>query len=82
MMTAWGDMALGGWLWMGVWIVALLAMVWMLVRGSRERPSEQDALEILRARFARGEISKDEFERTRDLLLEPRTRFPQTGAQK
>ena len=81
-MTAWGDMALGGWLWMGVWIVGLLAMVWLLVRGTRERPTEQDALEILRARFARGEIGKDEFERARDLLLEPRTQLPQTGAQK
>ena len=81
-MTAWGDMALGGWLWMGAWIVGLLAMVWLLVRGTRERPTEQDALEILRARFARGEIGKDEFERARDLLLEPRTQLPQTGAQK
>lgn len=81
-MTAWGDMALGGWLWMGVWIVGLLAMVWLLVRGTRERPSEQDALEILRARFARGEIGRDEFERARDLLLEPRAQLPQTGAQK
>jgi len=66
---AWGDMALGGWLWMAFWIVGLVAMVWLIVRGSAERPVEQDALEILRARFARGEISSDEYERARDVLL-------------
>jgi putative membrane protein len=68
-MVAWGDMALGGWLWMTFWIVGLVAMVWLIVRGSNERPVEQDALEILRARFARGEISQDEYEQARDVLL-------------
>lgn len=82
MMTAWGDMALEGWLWMGVWIIALLVMVWLLVGGTRERPSEQDALDILRARFARGEINQQEFEAARDLLNGPRTHASQTGAPK
>src|SRR3989337_983797 len=81
-MTAWGDMALGSWLWMGIWVVALLAMVWLVVRGRAGRSSEQDAREIRRARFARCEIGKDEFERARDLLLEPRTQLPQTGEQR
>ena len=70
---AWGDMALGGWLWMAFWIVGLVAMVWLIVRGSNERPVEQDALDILGARFARGEISQDEYERARDVLLATRT---------
>lgn len=82
MMTGWGDMALGGWLWMGVWIIALLAMVWLLVRGTPERPSDQDAFDILRTRFARGEINQQEFESARDLLNEPRARLTQTGVQK
>jgi uncharacterized membrane protein len=73
MMTTWGDMTLGAWLWMGAWIVALLGMVWLVVRGrSQDRGTEQDALEILRARFARGEISGDEYERARDLLFATR----------
>jgi putative membrane protein len=70
---AWGDMALGGWLWMTFWIVGLVAMVWLIVRGPNERSVEQDALDILRARFARGEISQDEYEQARDVLLATRT---------
>jgi putative membrane protein len=71
MMDGWG-MALGGWIWMGVWIVALLAMVWLIVAGTRPRGNHEDALEILRARFARGEINKEEFEQARDALLAAR----------
>ncbi len=69
MMDGWG-MTLGGWVWMGVWIVALLVMVWLIVGGTRDRGPREDALEILRARFARGEISREEFEQARDILLE------------
>lgn len=68
MMDGWG-MTLGGWIWMGVWIVALLVMIWLIVGGNRDRTPREDALEILRARFARGEISQEEFERARDVLL-------------
>jgi putative membrane protein len=67
-MDGWG-MTLGGWIWMGVWIVALLVMVWLIVAGTRERNPREDALDILRARFARGELSQEEFERARDALL-------------
>ncbi len=35
-------------------------------RGGKHKP--QDALEILRARFARGEISRDEYEERRKVL--------------
>lgn len=35
-------------------------------RGTKHTP--QDALEILRARFARGEISRDEYEERRKVL--------------
>jgi len=70
MMTAWGEMTLGGWLWMGIWVVALLIMVWLVVRSSGGRTGEGDALEILRARLARGEISREEFEQARDVLLQ------------
>jgi putative membrane protein len=58
-----------GWIWMLVWVAALLVMVWWIVRGSGGGPGTEDALTILRARFARGEISKEEFERARDVLL-------------
>jgi putative membrane protein len=64
-MMAWG---LDGWVWMAVWVAALFAMVWLVLR-SPGRPGDGDALDILRARFARGEISQEEFERARRALL-------------
>ncbi len=65
-MMAWG---LDGWIWMAVWIAALLLMVWLVTRP--DRPAE-DAMAILRARFARGEISRDDFEQARAVLLRDR----------
>jgi uncharacterized membrane protein len=58
-----------GWVWMVTWIAALLFMVWLLVRAPGDRSTADDAFAILRARFARGEISQDEYERARDALL-------------
>jgi putative membrane protein len=58
-----------GWLWMVIWVVALVAMVWLIVRNTGSRPPGEDALAILRARFARGEITQDEYERARTTLL-------------
>lgn len=71
MMDGWG-MTWAGWLWMAVWIVALIVMVWLIVGSSRDRHADEDALEILRARFARGEISQQEFEQARSALLAAR----------
>ncbi len=67
MMTGW-TMGLDGWLWMGAWILALAVMVWLLVRTPARRPERDEAIEVLRARLARGEITPDEFERARSLL--------------
>jgi putative membrane protein len=58
-----------GWIWMLVWISALVFMVWLIVRNPGGRSPAEDAMTILRARFARGEISQDEFERARGALL-------------
>jgi len=66
MMDGWG-MAFGGWIWMAVWVVALLVMVWFVVSGGR-RPETPDADAILRQRFARGEIDEAEFRHLRDVL--------------
>ena len=61
-----------GWVWMFIWIAVLLTMVWLIVRVPADRPASEDALAILRARFARGEISEEEFERARTVLLSDR----------
>lgn len=63
----WG-MTLGSWIWMAIWVIALLVMVWLLVAGGPRRDTTEDPLEILRARYARGEISEEEFRHARDLL--------------
>ncbi len=67
MMAAWG-VTLDGWVWMAVWVLALLVMVWMLVGGQHRPSPADDAAAILRARFARGEINEAEFERARRVL--------------
>jgi putative membrane protein len=66
MMTGW-TMGLEGWLWMSAWALVLVFVVWLLVREPR-RSDRDDALELLRGRLARGEISPDEFEHARRLL--------------
>jgi uncharacterized membrane protein len=61
-----------GWIWMLVWIAALLFMVWLIVRRPAGDAPAEDALSILRARFARGEISETEFERACSVLATDR----------
>jgi uncharacterized membrane protein len=65
-----------GWIWMLIWIAALLVMVWLIVRGPERDSPAEDALSILRARFARGEISETEFERACTVLRTDRLEIP------
>jgi len=66
MMYGW-TMGLEGWLWMGVWILALFLVVWLLVREPR-RSARNDAVEALRSRFARGELTEEEYLKARRLI--------------
>lgn len=66
MMTGW-TMGFEGWLWMAVWSAVLVLVVWLLVR-EPARPDGDEALEALRTRLGRGEISREEFEQARQLL--------------
>jgi len=70
----WGG---GSFMWVGWIIIALIAFLlikWAFNRGgsrdmSSDMMSTQLPLDILKARYARGEINKDEFEQMkRDLL--------------
>lgn len=65
----WG-VGLGGWAWMVLGIVLLVLIVWALVSalGGRGRTPPDDAGQILRSRFARGEITEQEYEQARRLL--------------
>ena len=64
----------GDWLWMILVIAAcvavLVALVWMVVsaRPGRRSATSEDASHILKARFARGDISPDEYEQAQRLL--------------
>ena len=69
-----GMMAGFGWLGMLTmllfWIGVIALLVWGLIHlfPTRQTSVEPDALEILKRRFARGEISREEFVQTRDAL--------------
>lgn len=69
----WGFGALHMWLYWAVLILIVIALVkWVFGvpgRGESGRHGESRALELLKERYARGEIGKEEFEqRRRDLL--------------
>lgn len=72
--SGWSAIAVMGpdaWIWMLVWVGALLAMVWLLVRPA-DRSREPDAMAILRARYARGELTEAEFDHARRVLRDER----------
>lgn len=61
-------MGAGGWVWMFIWIAALMFLVWLVVRSMTDPQVIEDPGAILRARFARGEISQEEFQRALSAL--------------
>lgn len=71
MMTGlgWG-MGLGGWIWMVLGIVLIVVVVWALISAvaGRNRPVADDTAQILKARFAMGEITESDYEQARRLL--------------
>lgn len=71
MMTGieWG-MGLGGWLWLVLGVVLTVLVVWAMVTAiaGRDRPAADDPSQILKARFARGEITQAEYEQAHRLL--------------
>lgn len=68
MMWGMGGMTLFSVLFWAAVLVAIVAGVWWLVRRGPRRGGDK-ALEALRERYARGDISRDEFEtKRRDLI--------------
>ena len=74
MMGGYGMMGSMGWIGMffvGLFWIGLVALlVWGLMSMFRvqQRASEPDAQEILKRRYARGELSREEFEQARAVL--------------
>lgn len=70
----------GGWLMVGIgmlfWLLVLVAVVWIVVRTitvadrrqADGRSERDEALDLLRRRFANGEIDAEEFEQRLTLL--------------
>lgn len=62
----------GGWmwvLWLGVLVIIAVGLYHLIKRSKPpEEGSAEDSLEILRRRYARGEISRADFERMKEDL--------------
>ncbi|HKJ31963.1 MAG TPA: SHOCT domain-containing protein [Balneolales bacterium] len=64
----------GGW-WMFIWPIIFIAIIvflfyWLNQKNAGQSPFKQEnALDILKKRYARGEITKEEFERMKKDLL-------------
>jgi putative membrane protein len=74
MMGGYGQMAGFGWLGMLVMVLFWIGVILLVVGGlntmrSMRRPDDEpDAHEILKRRYARGEIGREEFEQARGAL--------------
>ncbi len=70
----WGNYGWGmgfGWVFMVLfWVLVILGIIYLIqliARGSKKENAET-ALDILKKRYARGEITKEEFEKIKDDL--------------
>jgi putative membrane protein len=71
----WGDYGTGmglGWLFMiifwGFVVLGVVYLVTLIAKGGEKKSHEDSALEVLKKRYARGELSREEFEKMKDDL--------------
>ncbi len=75
-MMHWGDYGCGagyGWIWMvlfwGLVIAGLVYLVQTITGRAGKSSAGETSLDILKKRYARGEISHEEFDRMKDELM-------------
>lgn len=77
-MWGWGhDFGAAGWVLMVIsmiafWTLVIAAVVWLVRRSDGDAPARSAPLATLEQRFAAGDITREEFEERRRVLLEPR----------
>lgn len=77
-MMGWSHMGWGlGWIMMIVfWTLVILGIIalvkWVAIQGRVNSNDSEPALEILRRRYARGEIIEEEFKKMREKIFERR----------
>lgn len=59
-----------GWIWMILGVILVIVLIWFFSVGrpGRNQSPKDDSAETLRARFARGEITAEEYEQARRVL--------------
>lgn len=73
-MMGWGYGMMGGWFGMLIQLILIAIIVYAVVRllghnHAGNRRSYDNSLDILNERFARGEISEEEYERKKAMIL-------------
>ncbi len=75
-MMQWGNWGWGmgfGWIFMIIfWVLVILGVVYLVqiaTRGGISPGQKETPLDILKKRYAKGEITKEEFERMKDDLM-------------
>jgi putative membrane protein len=63
-----------GWIFMAIfWILLILGIFYLVktIAGGAKKTETESALDILKKRYAKGEISNEEFEKIKDDILKP-----------
>lgn len=58
------------WIWWVVLVTVIILLLFNVIPYRPKRNSTEDALDILKKRFARGEIEREEFEDRRRILVQ------------